>query len=992
MKNILLLLFSLTTTFHVTATVQSERIDFTIKNANLDRVIEIAQSYFNSNNAEALKLSLQAADKALEFENMKQYAIANELLGKIYLYQGEFKNAETCINISLEYWKSMRDTLKMSFCYGYLGNLNYSTCNYDTAELFYQKGFELKKLTQDSINFSFSYNAIGNIKLENCRYDEALKNYHKALELNIRFKNNSGICYTHNALGNAYFEINDLESSKKHFEKALEIGKENHLDKNIAYTLNHLAKLHNRLSNRITAIDLYNESLQISKKLLSKNGIGLSYMGIGEVYQSLMQNDKALEYLHKALKLFEELGSQKNIANCYLNIGMVLYEMKDHTMAREKFQKSIEINERIGYLKGSADAYRKIGNTYYQEKNYPLSLASYNKSLSIQRKIGNLKGIASCYTNIGLIHVKRDSLALAMDVFNKAIVINMGINNIGGVASTYNNLGELYKTKNNHKLAIQYLLKSFDIASEIDRKTLMAECAKNLSEIYSSDKNYKQSLHYYQLYFDLYNQMYNAQMENRIGWIQMQNEREKRVTLEKIFANEKSIEKEKLNKQSLINSFLIVIVVLILLSTTLIYRLYLAVKKANKKLTNEITVRKKAELQLEENHRNLENLVKIRTIELIKAKEKAEQSDQLKSSFLANMSHEIRTPMNAIIGFSKLLTMTNSSKKQNHYTSIIYENGHILLTLVNDIMDISMIESKQLKIKKSNFKVYPMLEELKSIFDELKYADKKNHIEFTIHYNDIPKDLTINSDRVRIKQILINLLRNALKFTKSGHIDFGIELIENKIRFFINDSGIGIPYEDQSLIYDRFRQASNNSAEHGGTGLGLTISKSLVELLNGNIWFTSKPNVGSQFYVDLPFQSNPIKISSETSEDDKETDFTGKKILVAEDKKSNFLYIKEVLRKTNAEVIWTKDGVETVEQFKLNHFDLVLMDIQLPKIDGYEVTKKIKLQNPHVPVIVQTEFNHQNEEQKRSESGFDDFIIKPYTGSKLLRIISQNLS
>ncbi|WP_321321851.1 tetratricopeptide repeat protein [Labilibaculum sp.] len=991
MKNVLLILLSLIITFPVKATFQSEKIDFKIKNSNLDRVIEIAQSNFNSNNAEALKLSMLAAEKALEFENMKQYANANELLGRIHSYQGELKKAKTCLDASFEYWKNMRDTLRMSFCYGYLGDINYSICKYDTAELFYQKGFEFKKLTKDSINFSFSYNAIGNIKLENCKYNEALENYKKALKLNIRFKSISGICYTHNALGNAYFEINDLKSSKKHFEEALKIGKENHLDKNIAYTLNQLAKLNNRLSNRSTAIDLYNESLQISEKLLSKNGLGLSYMGIGEVYQALMQNDKALEYHHKALKLFEELGSQKNIANCYINIGMVLYEMKDHAMAREKFQKSIEINERIGYLKGVANAYRKIGNTYYQEKNYPISLTNYNKSLTIQKKIGNLKGIASCYTNIGLIHIKRDSSDLAMDVFNKAIVINMGINNIGGVASTYNNLGELYKTKNNHKKAIQYLLKSFDIASKIDRKTLMAESAKNLSEIYSSDKNYKQSLHYHQLYFDLYNQMYNAQMENRIGWIQMQNEREKRVSLEKIFANEKSIEKEKLNKQSLINSFLMVIVVLILLSTTLIYSLYLAVKKANKKLTSEITVRKKAELQLEDNHRNLESLVKIRTIELIKAKEKAEQSDQLKSSFLANMSHEIRTPMNAIIGFSKLLTMTNSTKKQNHYTSIIYENGHVLLTLVNDIMDISMLESKQLKIKKTTFKVYPILEELKSIFDEIKYADKKNDIKFTIHNNNVPKDLTINSDRIRIKQILINLLRNALKFTKSGHIDFGIELIEDKLRFFINDSGIGIPYEDQSLIYDRFRQASNNSAEHGGTGLGLTISKNLVELLDGNIWFTSKPNVGSQFYVDLPLQSNSIKISSETSKNDKGTDFTGKKILVAEDTKSNFLYIKEVLRKTNAEVTWTKNGDETVEQFKLNHFDLVLMDIQLPKIDGYEVTKKIKLQNPHVPVIIQTAFNHRDEEQKHSEPAFDDFITKPYTGSQLLRIISQNL-
>ncbi len=991
MKNILLILFSLIITFHVTANIQSEIIDFRIKNSNLDKVIEIAQSNFNSNNDAALKLSMLAAEKALEFENMKQYAIANELLGRIYSYRGDLKNAQTCIEASFEYWESMQDTLKMSYCYGYLGDLNYSKCDYPKAESFYQKGLELKKLTNDSINYSFSYNAIGNIRLETCNYQEAITNYNKALELNIRFKSISGICYTHNAMGNAYFEINDLETSKQHFEEALRIGKENHLDKNIAYTLNQLAKLHKRLNDRITAIDLYNESLIISEKLLSKIGVGSSYMGIGEVYQSLMQNDKALEYHHKALKLFEQIGSQKNIANCYLNIGMVLYEMNDITSAKENYLKSIEIYQRIGYLKGSADAYRKIGNIYYQEKKYSFSMSNYYKSLDLQRKIGNVKGIASCYTNIGLIHVKRDSLEKAKDVFNKAIVINMGINNIGGAASTYNNLATLYKAKNDPEQAIYYLLKSLDIATKTEQKALVAECSKNLSEIYSSVKNYEKALHFHQLYFDLYNQMYNAQMKDRIGWIQMQNEREKRVTLEKFYANEQSIEKEKLNKQSLINSFLMLIVVLILLSTTLIYSIYLAVKKANKKLTVEIIERKKAESQLEDNHRNLESLVKIRTLELIKAKEKAEQSDRLKSSFLANMSHEIRTPMNAIIGFSKLLTMTNSAKKQRDYTSIINDNGYILLTLINDIIDISMIESKQLKIRKSNFKVYPMLEELKYIFDEQKNSEKKNNIEFTVHYNEIPKDLTIYSDPIRIKQVLINLLRNALKFTSSGHIDFGIELIENKIRFYINDSGIGIPYKDQSLIYDRFRQASNNSVEHGGAGLGLTISKSLVELLDGNIWFTSKPNVGSQFYVDLPMGFNPIIALHESPKLDKGIDFTGKNILVAEDTKSNFLYIKEVLRKTNAKVTWTKDGLETIEQFKLNHFDLVLMDIQLPKIDGYEVTKKIKLQNPLIPIIIQTAFSHLDEEIN-SETGFDGFITKPYTESELLRIISQNLS
>ncbi len=992
MKNILFILFSLFVSIQLSAQSHPDAATSKSNSSKISRLLSRAEKDFNADNKEALKLTLLAAEKALKDENMEQFANANELLGKIYIYRGNLDKAQKSFEILFNFWESMQDTAKIGYCYGYLGELHYAKCDYIKADEYYQKGFELKKHIKDSINYSYNLNALGNIRLETCRYKEALNYYFEALNLNIKNKSVSGVCYSQNGLGNTYFEMNDLVSAKKYFEESLATGKKHQLYKNIAYSLNQLAKLQNTLNNRNTAIDLYNESLEISKKLQSKNGIALSFMGIGEIYQSIMQNDKALEFHHKALKIFEEIDSKKNIASCYLNIGMVLYELKDHELAKENFRKSIEINELIGYLKGAADGHRKLGNTLYQEEKFDESLFEYRKSLNIQESIGNQKGIAYCYTNIGIVFIKQHKLTDAERYLNKSIDINKSLENHLGVASAYNNLGELYRVRKRPQKAIQHLLKSYQITSDIGAIVLKAESAKNLSKIYSDENKFEKSLSYHKVYFDLYNQMFNAQLENRVGWIQMQNERDKRINLEKIFQNEKAIEKEKLNTQSLINSFLIVIVILILLSTALIYGLYVAVKKSNKKLINEVEVRKKAEFLLADHQKNLEGLVKVRTLELEKAKNKAEESDRLKSSFLANMSHEVRTPMNAIIGFSKLLTMTTSAEKQRNYTSIINDNGYILLTLVNDIIDISMIESKQLKIKKLVFKLHPMLLELKSMFDEQKKLDKKDHIEFRIGIAEEIKEISIYSDPVRIKQILINLLRNALKFTNSGTIDFGVELNNENCRFFVKDTGIGIPPEEQDLIYDRFRQASNNTVEHGGTGLGLTISKSLTEMLGGNIWFTSHPEQGSQFNIELPFQNNPTQNQTNNAILNKQVDLSGKNILVAEDTKSNFLYIKEVLRKTNANVTWSQDGIETVEKFKTTNFDLVLMDVHLPNINGYEVTKVLKRKKPDVPVIVQTAYGFQDELKNKKESGFDAFISKPYTQEQLLEIILQNLS
>ncbi len=384
--------------------------------------------------------------------------------------------------------------------------------------------------------------------------------------------------------------------------------------------------------------------------------------------------------------------------------------------------------------------------------------------------------------------------------------------------------------------------------------------------------------------------------------------------------------------------------------------------------------------------------------ELIDAKERAEESDRLKSAFLANMSHEIRTPLNGIVGFTNLLTNERdlSEEIKQSYSQIINKSTEGLLKIINDILDISRLETGKNVIEQKIFDVKKTLSSLFLIFNtKLKEAGKEN---VKLILSELPQKVFLNTDENRVIQVFSNLLDNALRFTHNGNIKFGISEIKNgRVEFFTSDTGIGIPEEKQQMVFESFTQAdSRMTRSYGGTGLGLTIVKKLVELLGGRIILESEPEQGSRFSFSLPYFSLDNEQKEDEQMDEKghieiHTQIDTKtKILIVEDNDVSRFYFKQILSRHYKKLIFAATGKQALKLYIAESPDIILIDIGLPDINGLEIVKRIREKDLGVKIIAQTAYAMTNDKEKAFLSGCNDFITKPVEINLLLNKLSKN--
>jgi signal transduction histidine kinase len=380
-------------------------------------------------------------------------------------------------------------------------------------------------------------------------------------------------------------------------------------------------------------------------------------------------------------------------------------------------------------------------------------------------------------------------------------------------------------------------------------------------------------------------------------------------------------------------------------------------------------------------------ILKNHLVRLRNAEHKAKESDRLKTSFLQNISHEIRTPMNSIIGFAGLLKDSKLPESTRaEYLEIINLSSDHLLNIVNEVIDISLIETGNTIVNLKIVHLNNLLEELNSVFKPL----IKKDLVFTLLKGLSDNQSFILTDKVKIKQILTNLLNNAIKFTDSGHIGFGYILKDNDLEFFVEDTGIGIPEDLHTEIFRRFHKAEYESERlFQGVGLGLSICKGNVELLKGKIWVKSEPYKGSTFFFTIPYKSTEESDSGNEEKQKPVAKPSVMTVLIAEDDESNYLYISKILDSAGIEYFRAHNGKEAVDICRKNtKIKIVLMDLKMPVMDGFEAANLIKEFRPDVYIIAQTAYALAQEREK-ALTICDDYISKPFKIEFLLSILAK---
>ncbi len=711
----------------------------------------------------------------------------------------------------------------------------------------------------------------------------------------------------------------------------------------------------------------------------------------GVCYNQLRQHAKAIESLKLALDIRERIGDTLTIASTLNNLAMCFRATNQLDAAYSIYQRSNMLARKVNYTTGISFTLNNMGLILMELKDFPGAINYFEESIAVKSSVKDTASMASTYVNLGRLYTQTGEFQKALSNFEHAAQYHKLKRNNLGLSETYTSIASLYLKMGNAPWAFTYLKRAEEFINFDESSIQALSYLKTHSDYYLAVRNYQKAHETLSDYVAKYETFFNESISNQVAEFSFMYESE-RVEQEKALLEVKlDLEKTK-NQKSLILQYAITMLAISLF--VLLVGSLLFIRRLRKR-RREL---EKANSDLNNLNTHLETIVESRTQDLLSTLHKAQESDKLKSMFLANMSHEIRTPLNGILGFTRLLSdnsLTASERKQ--YMDLIVRRGRNLLQIINDIINISLIDSGQVQIRPTSFNLNQLLYDLYTMFNSDEYDRKMSNVELRLKLSLSDSRSFITADPNRIEQVITNLLDNAFKFTSSGYVEYGYDILPNNtIKFFVKDTGIGIPPDSKDKLFSRVSHRQDDDPYlKRGAGLGLPISKGLVQLLNGRIWFESEIDKGTTFYFTIPFEPGvnaSNQYVSRSSVSMQSLSFSGKVILIVEDDLISYQFIEALLKSTDAKLIHAKNGEDAIEITQLREdIDLIIMDMRLPFIDGYEATAHIKKLNPAMTIIAQTANAMSYDREKCINAGCDDYIPKPLDPDDFLRMVAHYL-
>ncbi len=679
----------------------------------------------------------------------------------------------------------------------------------------------------------------------------------------------------------------------------------------------------------------------------------------------------SLNFAQKAIDYAHEVKDVKSEANANALIGGIYFELKKFDDAIESYYKSVSLYNTLKPSSQQAYCYYQLGLCFMEKENYLVADNNFDKAKTIFQTIKIPDAIELLNLQKGIVYKAKGQYLQAIPIFNQIIAKPEGNDFTKTKAEALYQIGSIELANDRSNLALNYLTRALALNAKDKNFEQKSEILLALSKTYEKLSNINKAHQYLKGYLILKDSiaLLNIKKLGTEDYAAFKDS-ERLKTIEQLDKENK--EQQKANKVAKLISILAIALI------TILSLLSLSLYKNN-------IIRNQSNMLLKEKNNELQI-----------AKEKAEKASKARAEFLSTVSHELRTPLNAINGITHLLLEENPKPSQMNYLTSLKFSGNYLLTFINEILEINRIESNAIETENLNFNLKLLLANIQNSLKELASI---NNNTFTIEIDPTIPDFLIG-DPTKLSQIFLNLINNALKFTKNGEVKVILSVNEineefTSIHFKILDTGIGIPEEKIESVFESFSQGSIEiNRKYGGTGLGLTIVKKLVDILGGKIILESKVGKGSSFSFDLSFKIGADEhIVEEKISEQNDAILNGKVVLLIEDNKINQMITKRMVENKGmicADVI--DNGEDAIEAVKNNHYDLVLMDVHLPGINGTIATQTIRTFDKKIKIIALTAISLNENREMLLSYGMNDVITKPFDPADFYRIIANNLA